>query len=192
MTGLTALDQECSIADDSTVGSTSTAGTARFESNDVIEMTIQQENVEQGDGGDSDEEGEGYGICNDFHEACVDTNFDKQMNDYDEIEANVAADDDNGITGQVDASNPVCHLDGAPEGWLPPGIPDGLTHTAKSARGESAFASIDNPDSWSAYTYKAKFSGTGGSGPYKDNRMPAGATVVPCGPANGEKSCGWL
>ena len=99
------------------------------------------------------------------------------MNDYDEIEANIEANDDNGVTGQIDTSNPFSAMDGAPAGceW---------THTPKTEKGEPYFETVDNPGNWSPYTYKAKF--PGGLGLYKDHRMPAGATVVPKDPETGK------
>ena len=40
-------------------------------------------------GGESDEDGEGFDVVNDFAEACIGSMRDRQLNDYSEIEETV-------------------------------------------------------------------------------------------------------
>jgi hypothetical protein len=72
-----------------------------------------------GDGGDSDEEGDGFEVVESMAE-CTSTH-ERATNDHDEIEANVSDSIDNCVYSNVtDALPKFVTLDGAPEGWVPP------------------------------------------------------------------------
>ena len=48
-----------------------------------------------------------------------------------------------------------------------------------TTHGEPPFEQVYNPENWSPFTLRAKFSGQGKLGKYKYRGMPAGSQVVP-------------
>ena len=199
----------------STAGSYSTAIESIIETNEQIETMIQADLEEVGDGGDSDEEGDGFHISNDLARPAMDSASEQLMNDRGEIENNVmdsedhfvmheceegTADDVPPTTEGVHATvegvralaliTPRPHLDGAPDGWLPPAPKEGWEYSRKINKQEPQHATLDNPGQWSSYTYKAKFAGRNGTGPYSHHEMPAGARPVPIDPVTGKRMQG--
>ena len=103
----------------STVSSISTV--MAMEINEMIQQLISKERQERGDGGDSDEEGDGFDTMNDLGIAAVEANRERAMHDSDEIEDNIRDDVDNCIVSNVPrnitvsaANNAVPPLFGAP------------------------------------------------------------------------------
>jgi hypothetical protein len=68
--------------------------------NDDIDALIRDDNVNKGDGGDSDAEGDGYYIANEFAGAMHISKVDQMQNDRSEIEAAVEANDENAIMAE--------------------------------------------------------------------------------------------
>ena len=115
----------------------------------------------------------------------ADAAFQSQMERNQHEEDNlVALDDDAEIIG----SNTTISLEGAPEGWFPPGAPEDWTPNApRIARGEPAsFADVDNPGGWSSFTFQPKFDK---ASKYKYHALPTGATPVKPD-SEGKRICG--
>jgi hypothetical protein len=83
--------------DDDTID---TNGTMETLDNDDIDALIRDDNVNKGDGGDSDAEGDGYYIANEFAGAMHISKVDQMQNDRSEIEAAVEANDENAIMAE--------------------------------------------------------------------------------------------
>ena len=144
--------------DDATVSTTESMDTADTTMNNLR----REDAAERGDGGDSDEEGEGYFLKSHLKEVARDSALDQLMNDKREIEYGVTDVDDNGI--ECIAPKKQSTLSGAPEGWIEPGPPDDWSHQPDTARGEPPFSNVDNPGGWSPYCFTAKFSARGKRG----------------------------
>jgi len=108
------------VDDSSTIrsGGSSTVTTVNETNDKIREMAVEDYNA-AGDGGDSDEEGDGFEVVESMAE-CTSTH-ERATNDHDEIEANVSDSIDNCVYSNVtDALPEFVTLDGAPEGWVPP------------------------------------------------------------------------
>ena len=169
--------------------------------NETIAKLLLEDADECGDGGDSDEEGEGFFILGDLNDSRIISHRDRTLHDTNEIEENVLAVEENCIMSTVNVSDEEscnndeigtadsfggveCNLQNAPNGWKPPGPPEGWKHTLKP--GEPEFSTIDNPGNWSSYTYKAKIQKSS----YINHSMPAGAIPVKLDAATGKRMSG--
>ena len=176
--------------DDSTAASTA-ASTTILETNDFLASMIALDIDEKGDDGDSDADGEGYNLSTDLSAPANESSTEQQMNDRDEIEDNVIDHDHHYFVAESSTENTAAStLAGAPDGWNPPAPKEGWVYSRKVDKNEPAHESVDNPGGWSNYTYKGKFQGKGGHGPYSHHEMPAGARPVPIDPATGKRKRG--
>ena len=131
--------------------------------------------IKKGDGGDSDEEGEGGNIL-DFHESSMMEAYNSRINnDNDDVEAAVMENEyweksgDN--NGEVNVEK---KLWGSPDGWSPPKPdPNWSLKTGKDEL-EMKYSEVDNPGGWSDYTFCPKYE----KNVYVVHHMPAGARVV--------------
>lgn len=152
--------------------------TAAIETNENIrEMALADYNA-TGDGGDSDDEGDGFDVAESMAEST--STRERVVNDHDEIEANVMDSIDNCHHSNEEVILPgFADLEGAPEGWNPPQPNERYDPSAALGPGEPSHSTIDNPGNWSKFTFRAKFDGSGESKRYKGHEMPAGAIPVP-------------
>ena len=168
-----------------------------LETNGVVRRIFAEDQAAVGDGGDSDGDGEGFELKNDFRESMLLAMRDDLVHERDEIEDAVGDDDDNCIisssrieVGNPDNVEPSAALLGAPEGWVVPGPPETWAYKQAVAKGEPPFESVDNPGGWSSYTFKAKFAGHGAKATYLAHEMPCGAVPVPKDPVTGKRMHG--
>ena len=84
--------------DDDTID---TNGTMETLDNDEINALISDDNANKGDGGDSDAEGDGYYIANEFAGAMYVSKVDQMQNDRLEIETAIEANDENAIMAEI-------------------------------------------------------------------------------------------
>jgi hypothetical protein len=136
----------------------------------LVVADVEEDEKEEGDGGDSDIEGEDG---KEFEEAAVEAMEEKMQ---------AATDDSNAVAHtekkhEVLLSGNRLRLPSPPEAWVPP--------EPKTVKGEPAFAEVDNPGSWSQYTYRAEFDS---KGQYKHHVVPTGAMPVPL--KDGERKLG--
>jgi hypothetical protein len=132
----------------------------------------------KGDGGESDAEGEGYALAKSFRESAVLAQRDR-IDDGNVIEDDVADYDNNWTLADAEEGT-VCGIEGAPDGWVPPGPPEMWQYRQQVHRGEPHFDSVDNPAKWDKYTFRAKFDGTRNTDGYSGyHEMPCGAQPVP-------------
>lgn len=184
--------------DGSSIRSVCSSVASVVETNEMIREMAMADYRNNGDGGDSDEEGEGgFEVVESMLE-CTSAR-ERATNDHQEIEANVSDAMENctyanvadATTGNSDTAPAA--LKGAPEGWIPP-QPDSRFNpdTQTLGPGEPPFSTVDNPGNWSQYTFRPKFEGKGASRQYKSHEMPAGATPVPLN-NEGKRICedGW-
>jgi hypothetical protein len=170
----TTVDDDGLGNDDSTKATEYTTDTVYCETHHEIIKQLDQESIKnnKGDLGLLDEEGDGYEVVQSFCEGMIDTEQER----YDDVEC-----DDNTAFAceRTDNMNTEeCSLFGAPRGWMPrQPSKDGMP-TMKINKGEPLCNTMDNPGSWSSYTYCPVFGSTKG-GEYQHHSMPAGATVVP-------------
>ncbi len=123
-----------------------------------------------GDGGNSDEDGDGFFDANGFADEASESNIDCELNGCADIEWNILDNDDcRMFLAQVFymknksnefPKNNKCNIKNAPDGWFPPRPPDDWEEKSKvdTNRGEPIFATNDNPGGWSPFTFRAKFS----------------------------------
>ena len=140
----------------------------------------------EGDGGMSDEEGEGYDTVAAFVRGMTEAERERYLNDNSEIEDDAEGEEFSCAPGNtIDAAAP---LFGAPKGWLPPQPPESWTAPEpKTDCGEPDFAAVDNPGRWSQYTFTPTFDS---KKQYVEHSMPAGAVPVPVNPATGKREIG--
>ena len=95
---------------------------------ETIEEIIKRATNETGDGGDSDAEGTGFKLMNEFASATRDSQDHTLLNDYDKIEMNVDNVEHNHTLSYVSTNNASVPpmLRGAPNGWQPPTAPKDL------------------------------------------------------------------
>jgi hypothetical protein len=130
---------------------------------DWLLRMLKKTEKEEGDGGDSDIEGEDR---KEFEEAAVEA-MEEKIQD--------AADDSNAVVHTekkckvlLSGNNNNFCLPSPPEAWL--------ASAPKSLKGEPAVAEVDNPGSWCQYTCRAEFDS---KGQYKHHVVPTGAMPVP-------------
>lgn len=178
MTANAADDDDATFSSIDTAGNVDTAAVAGLARADL---------TEKGDGGDSDEEGDGYYLQNDMQEHANNTDIEKRTSDYNEIEETVLASEENGLECLAGNYDP-CSLPGAPAGWKAPAPPEGWTHEPRTDWGEPI--APDNPGNWSPYCFTAKFSGAGANRRYVKHSMPAGAIPAPANEETGKRMAG--
>ena len=109
------------------------------------------------------------------------------------IEDNVEYNEDNFRMAMGSPDNmPGCDLDGAPDGWFPPGPKEGWEYQVKVKENQNAVPhdSLDNPGGWSNYPYHRKFAGVGEHRDCNKHEMPAGARPVPINEETGKRTSG--
>ena len=175
---------------------------------DIVEREVNKD-VNGGDGGDSDEEGD---ECLIHMDGCViaGKEVDKNVNDgngnepsfesitYGKKKCLVNLTNSSGgkvgnvILAEGDVSKVEIERDlGArnvritqpPKDWTPP--------VAQLARGEPTFDEIDNPGGWPQYCYRPVFNGQAKTTKYKHHSLPTGAMPVPKGDDGKRSVNGW-
>ncbi len=64
----------------------------------------------------------------------MESDMDRAMSGSVEIEWNVKADDENGVFNLVKGDADASNIPNAPEGWSPPGAPDGYPYRVDTKR----------------------------------------------------------
>ncbi len=113
--------------DELSIGFANTKGTPATQIERLIELDL----AKTGDGGNSDEKGEGFLSANDFSAAAMDTDIDHRMNHPIKVEQNVLDADENSIVSMLGDANMLALegdkdkdcLGNAPEGWCLPQLP---------------------------------------------------------------------
>jgi hypothetical protein len=145
--------------DNDSIQTLSTAARQRESDLDVVVLLNQQDQIEKGDGGDSDIEGDGEDVAMSFVESMVEVEFERENQEGYIIEREVECDDNTAVEGATFITNENSpQLWGAPPNWIPPQVPPNWKRTTiNSAWGEPTFDKVDNPAGWSAYTYQPVF-----------------------------------
>ena len=182
-------ESTCDGNDDASIY-TDSSTTTMPESNDAIREMMQKEMNATGDGGDSDEDGDGFNLMMELLGPAQDSRHEQKMEDRDLLQTTVEDSIENCLYSECSTGEPQCNLPGAPTGWHPPGPKDGWNYKCAGTKGEPEFKDVDNPGGWSNYTLKAKFGGARGTGSYSHHAMPAGAKVVPVVPSTGKRTQG--
>ena len=171
-----------SVGDDFSWGDDST----NRRSEEHIRHLVEEDKNCEGDGGMSDEEGEGYDTVTAFVCGMTDAGRERYLNDNIEIEDDAEGEEFSSAPGNtIEAAAP---LFGAPEGWSPPQPPESWTAPEpKTDFGEPDFAAVDNPGRWSQYTFTPTFDSRK---QYVEHSMPAGAVPVPVHPDTGKREVG--
>jgi hypothetical protein len=97
--------------------------------------------------------------------------------DANEIESGVEVDDNDAFVCEVKDESLQYRLYGAPPGWSPQCACNDWNPTVNRNKGEPLFEDVDNPGSWTLYTFRPMFEPRGGK--YICHAMPAGAVPVP-------------
>jgi hypothetical protein len=130
---------------------------------------VAEESKEKGDGGDSDDEADGF---LDHDAAMVEATVEQQEEGNEDEDA-VDDGDRNSVVLQKGPGPPAVFIDmkvpGTPDDWVPP--------QRKEDKGQPHFVDVDNPGDWSEYTFRPEFEKTGGR--YKRHVLPTGASPVP-------------
>ena len=125
---------------------------------------IEAEKNEEGDGGESDEDGEDSNILND---AACEALLEGGSPD-DESTAVLDTPKKNEVIMLKDGTRSTLKVPGMPPNWKP--------KACASEKGEPEFEDIDNPGNWSKYTFRSEFDA---KGKYKHHCLPTGAMPVP-------------
>ena len=140
---------------------------------------------DDGDGGTSDAEGDGFDCVTSFLDGMHEADRERNLTDHNEIEDDAEGEE---FACVPDSSFVLTPLIGAPKGWLPPAPPETwTTHQAKTEKGEPEFKDVDNPGNWSAYTFRPTFDL---KKRYVHHCMPAGAVPVPVNDKTGKREVG--
>eukprot|EP00521_Asterionellopsis_glacialis_P000227 CAMPEP_0195249198 /NCGR_PEP_ID=MMETSP0706-20130129/1978_1 /TAXON_ID=33640 /ORGANISM="Asterionellopsis glacialis, Strain CCMP134" /LENGTH=359 /DNA_ID=CAMNT_0040300965 /DNA_START=20 /DNA_END=1102 /DNA_ORIENTATION=+ len=156
-------------------------------------VNLELEDVEGGDSGDSDVEGEEV----EFHDETVknsETDFDvedsTEAEDEGDLKAMLKSTSTGGTeqTGELaeDGSHGINSLKNNVR--IPKPDPEWKCPPVRTERGEPPFESVDNPGGWNRYYFQPKFM-KGKDGKYAGHFLPTGATPVPIGPS-GKRKCG--
>ena len=168
------------IADEASLSSMSTTATINDEH--IVDM-MEKSAAETGDGGESDCEGGGMDVTDLFVHALHDSELDKGFGEHSALEDAVDHTDLNESELQEDA-NAERRLDGAPDGWAPPGPPEDFQiPQRKVGSGEPSWENVDNPGNWHPYVFRAKHLKT----KYIGHEMPGGARPVPPDKSTGKR-----
>jgi hypothetical protein len=130
----------------------------------LLMADIEEDENEEGDGGDSDEEGEDCAL---FDDAACEALLE---NDFPSDESNAVLDTPkkNEVLMLKDGMHSQLKVPGAPLSWKP--------KACATAKGEPEFGDVDNPGKWSEFTFRAEFDT---KGKYKRHSIPTGAMPVP-------------
>ena len=170
--------------DDDTVSTVNTQSSIMFRQPDQIRADGERADLEVGDGGDSDFEGEGADAMDGHSLATLET-YRERLGE--EIEVNVQDLEDNYTEGDERAD--FCPIEGAPPGWNPPMAPVGWTPPALP-RGAPEHLDVDNPGNWSEYTFRARKKKK--TNEFDAYEMPPGARPVPVGETGQRTIEGWV
>jgi hypothetical protein len=194
---LTPNNSPAAAADSSTVGYNA------VEHKEIVVAEIERDT--NGDGGDSDEEGDEALI----HKSGFEPEDDDIVEPEDTV-VDIEPEDDRGKTkGFVDLTNSSGGVLGSiiiTEGNVknleltnlmkgdvkiakPPS--DWSSPIAQEARGEPKFEDVDNPGSWPQYCFRPVFNGRSNSARYKHHALPTGAIPVPKNDEGIRKINGW-
>ena len=148
--------------------------------NNVLCATdVDEEEAEEGDGGDSDIEGDDF----DLHDTSMMEALQERTEDF------LEGDNDSALVQDTNVNSILLHqgILRVPANVTIPGTPsDWVAPAAKSAQGEPDFHLVDNPGNWSDFTFRPQFKTP--SGPYICHALPTGATPVP--ETNGKRVVG--
>jgi len=152
-------------ANEESTSITSSNNDEQVHSEETAEKNLQmmaEDNAEEGDGGDSDVEGDEVNMH------------------YQAMTAIEENDLDLDVWGEV--SDPS--IPGAPEGWIPPSAPIGFIGYCKKIDAPSHFSEVDNPGRWSDFVFQPKYVKVKGrdkttTSTYASHFTPAGVKVVP-------------
>jgi len=144
------------------------------------------EDMNGGDGGDSDVEGEEVEV-HDFVNKDLDVENSVDFNEEGNIKAKLKVMRTGGtveiaeldIDDSIGSSELNIRIPQPDEGWSPPSV--------KVERGEPAFHLVDNPGLWQRFIFHPKFSK--GDKEYTGHFLPTGATPCPID-QDGERTCG--
>jgi hypothetical protein len=125
-----------------------------------------EEAREEGDGGDSDEEGDEV-LLHDEARLEVEQDLQEAQDDNEALEDKDANSIIMARNNPQMVVDPLVKLPSPPDTWVPP-LP-------KVDEGEPMYDEVDNPGNWQEYTYCAKFE----KGRYKHYCIPTGAKPVP-------------
>jgi hypothetical protein len=129
--------------------------------NGLVLADVEEDDDEEGDGGDSDVEGDDG---REFEEAAVQAMEEKyQANADDSNNVLHTAKQYEVLLSQMTSGERI-RLPSPPKDWVAP--------APKTIKGEPNFATVDNPGDWSQYTYRAEFKS---NGDYKHHTIPTGA-----------------
>jgi hypothetical protein len=174
-TGRDTMMSPITTMDMSSVANQTIDSTAVIETNEWIRMEGMRADFEEGDGGDSDEEGEGCYEMEDLEQGLLESSRDRAEGDAFETEMNMNCHQDDWHKSEGGGANvtPWKVIPGAPFGWIPPLPP--LDYEPPMG-----FDNVDNPGGWHSYNYRPVYKQKKGQkkeyqGYYA---MPAGATVV--------------
>jgi hypothetical protein len=175
--GKSVMDED--PTDNDSIQTLSTAARQRESDLDVVVLLNQQDQIEKGDGGDSDIKGEGVDVAMSFIESMVEVDLERENEEGYIIEREVECDDNTAVEGAtLISNNDTPLLWGAPPNWIPPQVPPNWKPTRINVEwGEPIFDKVDNPGGWSEYTYQPVFNKE--KKKYLFHTIPSGATVVP-------------
>ena len=152
-------------ANEESTSITSSNNDEQVHSEETAEKILQmmaEDNVEEGDSGDSDVEGDEVNMHYQAMTAIEENDLD--LDEWGEV------------------SDPS--IPGAPEGWIPPGAPIGFIGYCAKFDAPSHFSEVDNPGRWSDFVFQPKYVKVKGrdkttTSTYAGHFTPAGAKVVP-------------
>jgi hypothetical protein len=135
-----------------------------------------------GDGGDSDAEGDGLDIVDAFKDGMMAIDRERKDDGAQLLEEDVDNLEQNWCFGEVQKGS-VSGIERAPADWILTGPPESWRYCHQPHRNEPVFETVNNPGQWSKYTFRAKFKGTPTTDKYAGyHEMPCGAQPVPVGP----------
>jgi hypothetical protein len=134
-------------------------------SNGLVLADVEADENEEGDGGDSDIEGEDG---KEFEQAAVEAMEEKLQANADDSNAVAHTEKQYKVLLSRMTSGNLIRLPSPPEDWVAP--------APKGHKGEPEFTAVDNPGDWSQFTYRAEFDS---KGQYKHHTIPTGAVPVP-------------
>ena len=158
--------------------------TTRRSSSIHVDMSNVLVDIEEtGDGGDSDVEGE---LCEELDCAVAESELERRAHHHDNEIAEftdrnltiLTAEEQSKITNENDLQQ---YVPTPPKDWLPD-IP-------KTHLDQPCFSDVDNPGSWSQYSYRPEFNTSAKGGKYKGHFLPTGATPVEVN-SDGSRTCG--
>lgn len=154
-----------------------TTATPLLASPEEVEASITNQALldyqQEGDGGDSDIDGDEAAIHTEATELLARLGIDKRRNAFtDEMEADLDYDDEG------EEFEPSSHIPGAPPNWLPPQPPETFTgyRPKPNSGAPSTFGEVDNPGGWSEFVFQPRYNK---QNKYTNHYTPCGAVVLP-------------